>query len=73
MEPGHGMVKFGGRFARTTWALTAIGAETAVWAAAAVRIQRFCSPRGSTFHDLSVGENGGERTWLRPQGGRDQS
>src|SRR6516162_6387152 len=72
MEPDHGMVKFGGRFARTTRALTGIWLGDGHGAAAAPGIQRLCSPRGSTFHDLSVGENGGERTGLRPRGGRDQ-
>jgi len=50
------MVEFGGRFARTTWALTAICAVTAVWAAAAVRIQRFCSPRGTPSRPVCWGE-----------------
>src|SRR5262249_61196734 len=72
MGPDHGMVKFGGRFARTTRALTAIWLGDGHWAAAAPGIQRLCSPRGSTFHVLSVGENGGERTGLRSRGGRDQ-
>src|SRR5215813_10221568 len=72
MKPDHGMVKFGGRFARTTRALTAIWLGDGRWAVAAPGIQRLCSPRGSTFHGLSVGENGGERTGLRPRGGRDQ-
>src|SRR5262249_23745735 len=72
MEPDHGMVKFGGPFARTTWALTAIWLGDGRRAVAVPGIQRLRSQRGSTFHDLSVGENGGERTRLRPRGGRDQ-
>src|SRR5215510_6795978 len=72
-EPDHGMVRFGGRLARTTWALTAVWLGDGHWGRCRTRIQRLLRPtRGRTFLDPSVGENVGGRTRLRPRGGKDQ-
>src|SRR5262249_13885906 len=73
VKPEGRMVKFGGRLARTTWALTAIWLGDGRWGRCRARIQRLLRPaRGRTFHDLAVWENVRRRWPLRPRGGRGQ-